>query len=139
MNEVKRKLVQDWLDRARRDLVAARVLMAGSDSVLANAIYDCQQAAEKAVKGFLIYHDRRFRKTHNIQLLVTLAEPFEARFSTWLQVGSRLTPYVSRFRYPPEEADQPSEPSREEVAQALQDAEGPYAFVLALLPAEVHP
>jgi HEPN domain-containing protein len=42
-----------WLDRARRDLRAVRLLIAGE--VYAEALFHCQQAAEKALKGFLTF------------------------------------------------------------------------------------
>jgi len=135
MDEAKRRLIQSWLMKARHDLAAARKLSAEPDPYLDTAIYHCQQAAEKAVKGFLVSHDQEFEKTHNIQLLVTLAIPFEARFSSWLEAAERLTPYAVTFRYPGEIL----EPDRAEFDQALQAAEGLYAFVLSSLPAEVHP
>jgi HEPN domain-containing protein len=31
------------------------------------AVFHCQQAAEKALKGFLAWHDTPFRKTHDLR------------------------------------------------------------------------
>jgi HEPN domain-containing protein len=135
MDEAKRALVQSWLIKAQRDLIAARKLSADPDPYLDSAIYHCQQAAEKAVKGFLVFHDQRFEKTHDIQVLISLAMPFEAGFSLWLDAGERLTPYATVFRYPGDIL----EPDREEFEQALKAADGLYTFVLSLLPKEVHP
>jgi HEPN domain-containing protein len=135
MDDAKRELVQGWLIKARHDLAAARKLAADPDPYWDTAIYHCQQAAEKAVKGFLVFHDQRFEKTHDIQLLITLAAPLEAGFASWLDAAERLTPYAAAFRYPGEVM----EPDREEFDQALQAAAGLYAFVLSLLPEEVHP
>jgi HEPN domain-containing protein len=90
MDEAKRQLVQSWLIKAQHDLAAARKLSAEPDSYLDTAIYHCQQAAEKAVKGFLVFHDQDFEKTHNIQLLITLATSFEVGFSSWLEVAERF-------------------------------------------------
>ena len=56
-----------WLDRARRDLRAVRLLIAGE--VYAEALFHCQQAAEKALKAFLTFHDQPFRKTHDLASL----------------------------------------------------------------------
>src|SRR2546422_5099905 len=105
------------------------------DPYLDTAIYHCQQAAEKAVKGCLVFHDQRFEKTHDIEALISLAIPFNAQFSSWLGAGQRLTSYAAVFRYPGEIL----EPDQAEFDQALQTAEGLYAFVLTLLSAEVHP
>jgi len=41
------------LDRARRDFRAAT-----------EALFHYQQAVEKAIKAFLTFHERTFRKTH---------------------------------------------------------------------------
>ncbi|HKD07875.1 MAG TPA: HEPN domain-containing protein [Bryobacteraceae bacterium] len=53
-----------WLDIAQSDLKAAEVLArAGSR---AQALFCCQQAAEKAFKGLLTAYGKPFRKTHDI-------------------------------------------------------------------------
>ncbi len=44
MDEAKRDLVRAWLTKARRDLLSARVLAAGSEPILDTAVYHCQQA-----------------------------------------------------------------------------------------------
>jgi HEPN domain-containing protein len=43
-----------WFDRARHDLRSAKLLIAGDE--YAEALFHCQQAAEKALKGFLTFH-----------------------------------------------------------------------------------
>ena len=53
MDEAKRDLVRAWLTLAQHDLASARKLSTDPDPYLDTAIYHCQQAAEKAVKGFL--------------------------------------------------------------------------------------
>ena len=135
MDEAKRQLVQSWLIKAQHDLATARKLAADPEPYLDTAIYHCQQAAEKAVKGFLVFHDEEFEKTHNLPLLVTQATSTEAKFSERLDAAERLTPYATAFRYPGEVM----EPDREEFDKALQAAEEFYTFVLSILPKEVHP
>jgi HEPN domain-containing protein len=34
--------------------------------LLADVVFHCQQATEKALKALLTWHDRAFRKTHNL-------------------------------------------------------------------------
>ena len=53
MDEARLELVRDWLTRASHDLGAARALSAMEHPLLDAAIYHCQQAAEKTVKGWL--------------------------------------------------------------------------------------
>jgi HEPN domain-containing protein len=135
MDDAMRELVQAWLIKARHDLAAARKLAADPDPYLDTAVYHCQQTAEKAVKGFLVFHGQRFEKTHHIPLLVSLAMPFAPAFSEWLEAAERLTPYAAAFRYPGDVL----EPDRAEFDLALKSAEGIYQFVLSLLPEEVQP
>ncbi len=80
MDETKSDLVKAWLLKAQRDLIAARKLSGEDEPFLDIAIYHCQQAAEKAIKGFLVYRDQRFEKTHDLRILLELALPFEAGF-----------------------------------------------------------
>lgn len=58
-----------WLTRARMDLRAAEVDLAAEPPLAEDATFHCQQAAEKAPKGFLAWHDTPFRKTHNLEEL----------------------------------------------------------------------
>ena len=61
---------KEWLARADRDLsVAARVL-SGDDPFPDAAAFHSQQAAEKALKGFLAAHEVPFPKTHDLERLV---------------------------------------------------------------------
>jgi HEPN domain-containing protein len=138
MDEAKRKLVQKWLIKTQHDLASARKLAADPDAYLDTASYFCQQAAEKAIKAFLVFHDQRFEKIHDIRKIILQAIPVEDRFYVWIEKASFLTSYVSAFRYPFEN-EEPTEPSRVEFERALNIAEQLYAFVLSLLPKEVHP
>ena len=131
----KSELVQNWLIKAQHYLAAARKLAADPDRYLDVAVYHCQQAAEKAVKGFLAFHDQPFERTHDVEVLVALAVRYEASFSEWIEAAVRLTPYATEFRYP----SGLLEPRRDEFEQALEAARGLYVFILSLLPSDVHP
>lgn len=74
MDKTKRVLVQQWVKKAQRDLIAAEKLASELPDI---AIYHCQQAAEKALKGFLILHDFDPGDTHNINTLVKEASAFQ--------------------------------------------------------------
>lgn len=129
------ELVRNWLVKALHDLETARKAAAGPDPYLDTAIYHCQQAAEKALKGFLAFHDQPLQRTHDIELLLSLAVPVDMRFAEWVDAGERLTRYATRYRYPADVM----EPEPDEFAQALADAEGLYLFVLSVLPSDLHP
>jgi len=72
--------VQDWLNRAEYDLTAAGQLLEGSVPRPATVAYLSQQAAEKALKGFLAAHDQAIPKTHDLDRLVVLCEEIEEAF-----------------------------------------------------------
>jgi len=137
MDEAKLELVRDWLTRASHDLGAACALSSLEHPLLDVAIYHCQQAAEKTVKGWLQLQDDRFPKTHDVADLVNQAANLEQGFSQFATAAAVLTPYVSAFRYPGG-SDEPM-PSREEFDEALQHAQTIYDFVLGLVPPEATP
>ena len=138
MDEAELELVKDWLTRAHQDLRAALILAAAENAPLDVAIYHCQQAGEKAVKGYLQWRDEPFAKTHNLRALVIQAATLDKGFEAFEKPAEILTPYVSAFRYPGGGSDEPM-PSREEFDEALQHAQAIYDFVLNLLPLKARP
>lgn len=135
MAEAKGEIVRLWLTRAERDLGSAERLATGPRPYLDTASYHCQQAGEKAVKGFLAFVEHELEKTHDVERLVNLAEAYEPAFQQQRSAARLLTPYATRFRY----LDEGLEPSREEFDEAFEAAKGLYHFVLSLLPKETHP
>ena len=135
MGDAKQELVQNWLSKARRDLDSATRLASGRKPLLDTAIYHCQQGAEKALKGWLTYHDQRFEKTHDVRMLVTLAVALKPDFADWFTAAETLTPYATAYRYPGETL----EPTRPEFESALKMAQELYQYILSCLPTEVHP
>lgn len=131
--DAKRALTRKWVMKARRDLLSAKKLARGKDSYLDTAIYHCQQTAEKVIKGWLVYHDLSFEKTHDLRLLVTLASEVEPKFTSWFDVAEQVSPYATAYRYPGETL----EPTEEEYQKAYKAASEFYQFVCSLLPAEV--
>jgi len=134
MNEAERNLVQQWLVKAKHDLAAAQLIAGAADPYLDMALFHLQQAAEKAVKAYLAFRNQPFRKTHDMEELVSLAATLDARFEAWIEPADDLTPFATDFRYP-----MMRELTRAEYDQALQTAQNLFAFVLSVLPAEVHP
>jgi HEPN domain-containing protein len=117
------------------DLAAARLLAAGRPPILDVAVYHCQQAAEKALKGYLVYQDQRVEKTHDIGLWIERAMSIEPEFGTMRDAGDHLTPFATAYRYPGLE----DRPELMEFEEAVDEAESIYRHVLSLLPPEVHP
>lgn len=135
MSDIKDDLTRAWLIKAQHDLLSAKELGRAAMPLLDTAAYHCQQAAEKALKAFLVYHDIRFTKTHDIEVLVTQAIGVEPRFAWCLDAAPVLTPLAVEFRYPGDYL----EPEPEEFKEAFAVAEQVYAFVVKLLPPTTHP
>jgi len=131
--DAKHSLVRKWLTKARRDLLSAKRLARGSEPYLDSAIYHCQQCIEKAIKGWLVYHDLAFEKTHDLRLLVTLASEMEPKFAEWFDVAEQISPYATAYRYPGEVL----EPTEKEYQQASKAAGQFYEFICSLLPIEL--
>jgi HEPN domain-containing protein len=55
-----------WFVRASTDLASARVDLTVEPPLTGDAVFHAQQAAEVAMEGFLTWHSRVFRKTHNL-------------------------------------------------------------------------
>jgi HEPN domain-containing protein len=126
-----------WMVKAWRDLETARRTAAGQPPFYDIAVYHCQQAAEKAVKSFLVHHGKSYEKTHDIEVLIDLACEIEAKFSELADAADALTPYATRFRYP--NATFAVEPQPVEYEEAFQNAKAIYEFVLDRLPTELRP
>jgi len=126
-----------WMSKAWRDLETARRAVAGQPPFYDVAVYHCQQAAEKAVKAFLVRHGQPYEKTHDIEVLVDIAGEIEPGFRQWADAADALTPYATRFRYP--NATFAVDPLPVEYDEALQQAQGIYDFVRDLLPQDARP
>jgi HEPN domain-containing protein len=99
MVDFKAKLTTEWLQKAHHDLRSARRLMQPAP-ILDTAVYHCQQAAEKALKGYLTSHDVTVQKTHDLTVLLTQCVDFDTRFTVLYDACDILTPYGTAFRYP---------------------------------------
>jgi HEPN domain-containing protein len=84
-----------WLRRAAADLRDADVDLAADPPLIGDAVFHCQQAAEKALKAFLAWHDVPFRKTHD---LAEVGQQCKLRPVS--RTESQKVAKVSAWRYP---------------------------------------
>ena len=124
-----------WFTKAAQDLRAAEVLLAADPPLLGEAAYHCQQAGEKALKGFLSWHDIPFGKTHDLAAIGGLCVTNDPSLESLCQRADRLSVFAWAFRYPGD----PEEPTPSEVEVALRLAREVYEAMLARLPAELLP
>jgi HEPN domain-containing protein len=114
-DELLRKEAAKWLRQAAKDRNAAQVLVGPEPS---RSVFHSQQAAEKAVKAFLTFHQIPFRKTHDLADLGSQCVTVDPSLERILREVADLTDYASAFRYP----DAPYEPDSDEAAAALATA-----------------
>jgi HEPN domain-containing protein len=131
------ELSRAWLRKAHSDLHTARQIGGLPDGHLDAGIYHCQQAAEKSLKGYLLFRGKPFEKVHDLGKILERAIQINPSFRQHEDAADALTPYAVAYRYPDEQGF--LEPAREEFDEALQQAQSIYDFVLTLLPAEVRP
>jgi HEPN domain-containing protein len=98
-SEIKADMVRQWLAKAEEDFLVAQHLLAGSLSLSAVGFH-AQQAVEKALKAFLVYHQIEFPKTHDIDALLDLTAAIDKELSEMLSEASILTAYSVEARYP---------------------------------------
>lgn len=120
---------RQWLVKAAQDLQGAE-LMEQSPALLGIAAFHCQQAVEKALKGFLSLHNRPFRRTHDLTELLRQCIGVDAGFARHVDRAALLSPYAGDFRYPGDVEDL----SPAEAAAALRAAREVLDFVRARFP-----
>jgi uncharacterized protein len=89
----------------------------------ARRFFIASRPAEKALKGFLAWHDTPFRKTHDLEESGEARIAIDATLRETIERAIPLTEYAWKFRYPGE----PEEPTREEDEEALAAARDVYA------------
>ena len=89
-----------WLAKAASDLRMVKKGMHGGDDTLDSAAYHAQQAAEKALKAFLVFHTVNFRKTHDLEYLLTTCAAIDFTFIQFNAYIAVLDDYSMTPRYP---------------------------------------
>ena len=88
-----------WLDKALLDLQAARILMTWNGDTC-NIAFHCQQAIEKALKGYLLFKTGRHFDGHNLTYLCRQAVQQDEMFTEWLGESAALNNLYIETRYP---------------------------------------
>jgi HEPN domain-containing protein len=126
---------RSWLVRAARDLRAAEYDPGATPSLLDSVVFHSQQAAEKALKAFLTWHDLPFRRTHSLEEIGARAYRIDESLAPLLDRAAVLTEYAWLYRYP----GAAEEPPPEEAAAALDTARAVLTEILTRIPPEAQP
>jgi len=71
MNLPKEEYLNNWIYRAREDIsVMDNLAKAGIEYYTSTICFHAQQAVEKYLKAFLIFHDVDFPRTHDVDFLL---------------------------------------------------------------------
>lgn len=122
------KVAQKWLKIARDELGTAKALSTFGLEHASTTLFLCQQIAEKSIKAYLAFENKKIKKIHDINELVNEIENINLKHS--LQQAHFLTQYVAKFRYPQLVEE---DPTQEDVTKALKIAESTYQTILKYL------
>jgi HEPN domain-containing protein len=93
-------IVQELIDLANSDISTARFIMQMRPLPLEIIGFHCQQAMEKLLKAYLVFHDREPEKTHELPALLKKCMAFDPDFVKLSDACSDLTDYAAKTRYP---------------------------------------
>jgi HEPN domain-containing protein len=124
-----------WFQKSGEDLRAAEFERTARPPLSADIAFHAQQAAEKAMKGFLSWHNVPFGKTHNLVELGQACVRMDVTLESILRPAAPLTEYAWRFRYPGDL----EMPPQGEAEAALAVAREVQEALVSRLPPEVKP
>jgi HEPN domain-containing protein len=113
-----------WLDFARADLAAARLLAAEPTVPGRLACFHAHQASEKAIKSVLVQTSTPFRRTHDLLVIAQLA-PQDLDLASVTARLLTLIPWAVDGRYPGDLPDA----TAAETAQCVSAAESIVSIV----------
>jgi HEPN domain-containing protein len=87
-----------WLAKAEDDLLWTKANLA--QSIFYGACFTAQQAAEKALKAYLLSKDQPARKIHDLGALVELCTRLDPAFESIRETALPLVDYYIQTRYP---------------------------------------
>jgi len=98
MTEYLKKYLGQWIEKAEEDIVVINQLRSMDFPPKGAIGFHCQQAAEKFLKAFLLYHCKDIPKTHNIEYLLEQCKRIDPDFGSI--ASGNLTDYGVEIRYP---------------------------------------
>ncbi|RLI88759.1 MAG: hypothetical protein DRO65_04720 [Candidatus Altiarchaeales archaeon] len=125
-------LVVGWIKKGERDLKVAMRELAQQEIFTDVVCFHAQQAAEKYLKGYLVWLDIEPKRTHDLEDLVLLAGTKDKKILGLKDTLAELTPFAVELRYPEFE-----EPSLEDTKRAIKIAQELKDYILKRLPEEV--
>jgi len=124
--------LQQWKEVADNDLNLADFSSKNMWPVpFAIICFHCQQAVEKYLKWFLIFHDIEPPKIHDLEELEKICEKIQPKFSDIYEKCSLLSGYAVQSRYPNE-----LRVGKQDMDKALEYAKAIREFIRSLFPVQ---
>ena len=124
-------VADEWMLIARKDWKRAERNLKDRDSEAAG--FFLQQSLEKYLKAFLLKHDWKLRKIHELDALLDEASKCQQDLETYRDLCERVSGYYIAERYPPLSA---LELSSADIRKDLKEAR---EFVKMMFPGEKFP
>jgi HEPN domain-containing protein len=124
-------VADEWVEIARKDWRRAGRNLKDRDSEAAG--FFLQQSLEKYLKAFLLKHNWKLRKIHELDALLDEAAKFQQELESYRDLCERVSGYYLAERYPPLSDFELS------VADVRRDMKEAREFVMLMLPGEKFP
>lgn len=94
-----KKLAAEWFEKGMHDFSDA-VLLLRNGGYTDTICFHCQQAAEKYIKGFLVFNRVKPKLVHNLLVLLRQCFKVDSSFKDLSDECRLLTQYYIESRYP---------------------------------------
>jgi len=92
--------VLEWMQMADDDFDSAKILNVSARKHYEIICYHCAQAAEKYLKGYIVFKDIVPKKTHDLRFLNNLCIELDGKFGNLITECAFLNKYANDIRYP---------------------------------------
>jgi len=120
------ELAQEWFNIGNQELGYAKAAFDDFDNFYSQMCVQCHQAVEKYLKGFLVYHNKRYPITHDLVKILRKCAKIDNDFLNFLSEIKIITDYYIELRYPIHYPPR----TKEDAKQAIKIAKTIKEFVL---------
>lgn len=125
MKNNKKNLADEWFHIGEEEFKFAKAGFEELHAFYPQICFQCQQAVEKHLKGFLVYHKKTFPKIHDLVSLLQLCAKIDKRLLKFTESANTLSQYYLVVRYPLEYPPA----SKKEAQEALDLAQEIISFI----------
>jgi HEPN domain-containing protein len=119
------KQAKEWFVIGDDELGYAQAAFNDFDDFYGQMCVQAHQAIEKYLKGFLVYHDMRYPRTHDLTKLIKDCAKIDKKFLDFLDDCNKIADYYIELRYPVHYRER----TKEEAGQAIEIARSIVVYV----------